>query len=50
MTPIRVLFLCFWSSVAFGFVDDLSSPSAKPSSTLKVDVPLGSYVTVRWDW
>jgi len=50
MTLIRVLFLCFWSSVAFGWVDDLSSPSAKPSSTLEIDIPLGSYVTVWGPW
>ena len=44
------LFLCLSSSVAFGWVDSLSSPSSKPSSTLAIDVPLGSYITVWGPW
>ena len=50
MRLITVLFVCLWSSGVLGWVSDISSPSAKPSSKLQVDVPLGSYVTVWGDW
>lgn len=50
MKLIFSLFLCLSSSVALGWVDSLSSPSSKPSSTLAIDVPLGSYITVWGPW